>query len=666
MRTLGRAGPARRPQQRGRAAAAWRRLGRRQRRGGRRARAVGAGGVGGVEEGGRKQAGGAPSPPPPTSPRSPVRRRRAGGSAGLAPERGWLLLAGAPDDGPGARAASPCRRAAPAARGFPWRRRRRAGPRRLGRAEPRREPACAASSPAGAWSRRAPGPPLRWRARRSAPSRCALSRGEAPNVSGTAAVGAAPTVTTPDIFHLPVPRSRCGNGSVKTCVCEFFISMSETIKYNDDDHKTVFLKTLNEQRLEGEFCDIAIVVEDVKFRAHRCVLAACSTYFKKLFKKLEVDSSSVIEIDFLRSDIFEEVLNYMYTAKISVKKEDVNLMMSSGQILGIRFLDKLCSQKRDVSSPEENTQSKSKYCLKINRPMGEPNDTQDDEVEEIGDHDDSPSDVTVEGTPPSQEDGKSPTTTLRVQEAILKELGSEEVRKVNCYGQEVEPMETTESKDLGSQTPQALTFNDGISEVKDEQTPGWTTAAGDMKFEYLLYGHREHIVCQACGKTFSDEARLRKHEKLHTADRPFVCEMCTKGFTTQAHLKEHLKIHTGYKPYSCEVCGKSFIRAPDLKKHERVHSNERPFACHMCDKAFKHKSHLKDHERRHRGEKPFVCSSCTKAFAKASDLKRHENNMHSERKQVTTANSIQSETEQLQAAAMAAEAEQQLETIACS
>lgn len=39
--------------------------------------------------------------------------------------------------------------------------------------------------------------------------------------------------------------------------------------------------------------------------------------------------------------------------------------------------------------------------------------------------------------------------------------------------------------------------------------------------------------------------------------------------------------------------------------------------------------------------------------------------MHSERKQVTPS-AIQSETEQLQAAAMAAEAEQQLETIACS
>ncbi|KAG2457966.1 zinc finger and BTB domain-containing protein 14 [Polypterus senegalus] len=444
--------------------------------------------------------------------------------------------------------------------------------------------------------------------------------------------------------------------------------MSETVKYVDDEHKTVFLKILNEQRLEGEYCDIAVVVEDVKFRAHRCVLAACSNYFKKLFKKHDVDNSSVIEIDFLRSDIFEEVLNYMYTAKISVKKEDVNLMMSSGQILGIRFLDKLCTQKRDSSSPEEKgDHRKSKFTYDVDKmalPGADAHENQDDDVEVLGDQDDSPSDDAAEEAPSNPEGEKSPQTTLRVQEAILKELSSEEVHKVSCYGQDVEGMET-EPKDLGSQTPQTLTFADSISDVKDEQPPGWTTAASDMKFEYLLYGHREQLSCQICGKTFIDESRLRKHEKLHSADRPFICEMCNKAFTTHAHLKEHLKIHAGYKPYRCDVCGKSFIRAPDLKKHERVHSNERPFGCQMCDKAFKHKSHLKDHERRHRGEKPFVCSSCTKAFAKASDLKRHENNMHNERKQVPTSG-IQSETDQLQAAAMAAEAEQQLETIACT
>ncbi|KAJ8418819.1 hypothetical protein AAFF_G00003180 [Aldrovandia affinis] len=272
-----------------------------------------------------------------------------------------------------------------------------------------------------------------------------------------------------------------------------------------------------------------------------------------------------------------------------------------------------------------------------------------------------PSDDIVEEPQRNKELDKSPNSALRVQEAILKELASQEVHKVNCYDQDVEAMDT-ESKDMAGHTAQTLAFADSMNDIKDEQPPGWTTA-NDMKFEYLLYGHREQLACQVCGKNFIDENRLRKHEKLHSVDRPFICEICTKAFTTQAHLKEHLKIHTGFKPYRCDVCGKSFIRAPDLKKHERVHSNERPFGCQMCEKAFKHKSHLKDHERRHRGEKPFICGSCTKAFAKASDLKRHENNMHSERKQLS-ASSLQSETEQLQAAAMAAEAEQ-LQSIAC-
>uniref|UniRef100_A0A8C6M8Y1 Zinc finger and BTB domain containing 14 n=1 Tax=Nothobranchius furzeri TaxID=105023 RepID=A0A8C6M8Y1_NOTFU len=402
--------------------------------------------------------------------------------------------------------------------------------------------------------------------------------------------------------------------------------MAETVKYVDDEHKSIFLKLLNEQRLEGEHCDIAVVVEDVKFRAHRCVLAACSNYFKKLFKKHEVDNSSVIEIDFIRSDIFEEVLNYMYTAKISVKKKDVNLMMSSGQILGIRFLDKLCSQKRDLSSEE-----KEKFPYDIVKMALPPEAQLAADSEDLGEHEDTPTDDLIEASA-NQELDKSPNTALHVQEAILKELTNDDVHKVACYNQDVVAEMEAGPKDLGPEhhATQTLTFADSMGEVKDEQAPGWSTATTDMKFEYLLYGHRDQLACQVCGKTFLDESKLRKHEKLHSAERPFACEICAKAFTTHAHLKEHLKIHTGFKPYRCDVCGKSFIRAPDLKKHERVHSNERPFACQMCDKA--------------------------------SDLKRHENNMHSERKQL---NSLQSDTETLQAAALAAE-EQHLENISCS
>ncbi|XP_070296310.1 zinc finger and BTB domain-containing protein 14 [Salvelinus sp. IW2-2015] len=123
--------------------------------------------------------------------------------------------------------------------------------------------------------------------------------------------------------------------------------MGEFLKYIDYDHKTSFLKMLNQQRMEGDHCDVVVVVENVEFRAHRCVLAACSIYFKKLFKKQNDVDNSIVELDFIRSDIFEEVLNYMYTARLAVRKKDINLMMSSGQVLGIAFLDNLCSQKRE-------------------------------------------------------------------------------------------------------------------------------------------------------------------------------------------------------------------------------------------------------------------------------------------------------------------------------
>ncbi|KAG7277159.1 hypothetical protein CRUP_022622 [Coryphaenoides rupestris] len=121
----------------------------------------------------------------------------------------------------------------------------------------------------------------------------------------------------------------------------FTCNMSDLLRYIDYDHKATFLKMLNQQRMEGEHCDVVVVVENIEFRAHRCVLAACSNYFKKLFKKQSDEDNSIVELDFIRSDIFEEVLNYMYTARLAVRKKDINMMMSSGQILGINFLDNL-------------------------------------------------------------------------------------------------------------------------------------------------------------------------------------------------------------------------------------------------------------------------------------------------------------------------------------
>lgn len=156
--------------------------------------------------------------------------------------------------------------------------------------------------------------------------------------------------------------------------------------------------------------------------------------------------------------------------------------------------------------------------------------------QELGEHDDAPgADDLVEAST-NQELDKSPNAALHVQEAILKELTNEDVHKVNmarfcwnlflseasmltsvislqvsCYDQDVVSEMEAEPKELGAEhhATQTLTFTDSIGEVKDEAAPGWSAAAADMKFEYLLYGHREQLACQVCGKTFLDENRLR-------------------------------------------------------------------------------------------------------------------------------------------------------------
>lgn len=99
-----------------------------------------------------------------------------------------------------------------------------------------------------------------------------------------------------------------------------------------------------------------------------------------------------------------------------------------------------------------------------------------------------------------------------------------------------------EPKELGQEhhTTQTLAFADSMGEVKDEQPPSWSTATADMKFEYLLYGHREQLACQVCGKTFPDESRLAyvHHTRQHT--RTVVCTSGDGTTCLTTRLPSHL------------------------------------------------------------------------------------------------------------------------------
>ncbi|NXG11546.1 KAISO regulator, partial [Sakesphorus luctuosus] len=107
------------------------------------------------------------------------------------------------------------------------------------------------------------------------------------------------------------------------------------ISATDTQYSSVLLQSLNEQRDHGLFCDVTVIVEDRKFRAHRNILSASSTYFHQLFSV----AGQVVELSFVRAEIFAEILNYIYSSKIiSVRSDLLDELIKSGQQLGVKFI----------------------------------------------------------------------------------------------------------------------------------------------------------------------------------------------------------------------------------------------------------------------------------------------------------------------------------------
>ena len=105
--------------------------------------------------------------------------------------------------------------------------------------------------------------------------------------------------------------------------------------------------------------------------------------------------------------------------------------------------------------------------------------------------------------------------------------------------------------------------------------------------------------CRFCQKEFKHVSDLRKHERVHTGDRPFKCDLCGKVFTLSYSLRVQKQSYTGDRPFKCDVCGMSFAKSYYLRIHKRTHTGEKPHKCKICGTSFTQSSSLRRHERIH-------------------------------------------------------------------
>ena len=147
----------------------------------------------------------------------------------------------------------------------------------------------------------------------------------------------------------------------------------------------------------------------------------------------------------------------------------------------------------------------------------------------------------------------------------------------------------------------------------------------EFKFKPLPTSVKQTYPCKCCGRCFSQMTKLRKHEKIHSGERPFVCKFCGKSFIENSKLTLHLRTHTGEKPYQCVLCQKTFSVVSNLHKHMTIHSGVKPFVCIVCGRGFTQNVNLKSHMRIHTGERdPYKCDVCKRRFGRIEDARTHD------------------------------------------
>ncbi|XP_028453629.1 kelch-like protein 10 isoform X1 [Perca flavescens] len=107
----------------------------------------------------------------------------------------------------------------------------------------------------------------------------------------------------------------------------------------------------NDLRLEGEFCDAVIKVEDFEFQIHRIVLCKCSPYFLALFRRWSTPDKKVFDIPGLSPDMMQLIIEFAYTGSVSVTEDNAQeLLLAADQLnvmdivqIGCEFLgEQLC------------------------------------------------------------------------------------------------------------------------------------------------------------------------------------------------------------------------------------------------------------------------------------------------------------------------------------
>ncbi|XP_020795760.1 zinc finger and BTB domain-containing protein 7A isoform X1 [Boleophthalmus pectinirostris] len=448
------------------------------------------------------------------------------------------------------------------------------------------------------------------------------------------------------------------------------------------EHSADILGSLNKQRLTGLLCDVLLVAQDREFPAHRSVLASCSSYFHKLFTSgAAADQQNIYNIDFVAAEALGALLEFAYTATLTVSHNSVADILAAARLLEIPPVQDVCTHLLDTKvlspsidcDPKDGDEGKGcggqdkgnrvrarEYLESFQRGVHWSSSCSTPELRDVPTHLHfnhgnggipsngvfsgpgeyySPLPLALAPTPtqePEDEDDDEEDdddgNTIQGNGASLPSTYYPPPQNGHYYlpaesrlGQEAEMEDENKELMVRERGPASALLQqmmDSIERQKKRVLAGEDLGDGDeadVEF-YLNYFNSTQHEDPASAAVTQGQQPLWLSRSSAGPDRVEKATGERGGTAGGAGGERKMRSKAFQK---CPICSKVIQGAGKLPRHIRTHTGEKPYECTICKVRFTRQDKLKVHMRKHTGEKPYLCTQCGAAFAHNYDLKNH-------------------------------------------
>ncbi|XP_008849100.1 zinc finger and BTB domain-containing protein 38 [Nannospalax galili] len=390
------------------------------------------------------------------------------------------------------------------------------------------------------------------------------------------------------------------------------MSLSRDLK--DDFHSDTVLSILNEQRIRGILCDVTIIVEDTKFKAHSNVLAASSLYFKNIFWSHTICiSSHVLQLDDLKAEVFTEILNYIYSSTVVVKRQEtVTDLAAAGKKLGISFLEDLsdrnfsnspgpyvfCITEKGVVKEEKNERRHEEPAI-----TSGPRITNAFSIIETENSNNMFSPLDLRASFKKVSDSMKTANLCLERTNVCHEAEPVRTLAEHSYAvssitetyrsQPVQEQESSSPGKTGKEKGEALatkakacrkpktlsTPQDSNSATENTPLPPASSPEANQEKERspqpaAILSHSKSPSNEGVDFPREDENQPSDAPGQPAAEVPplvYNCSCCSKSFDSSTLLSAHMQLHKPtQEPFVCKLCNKQFTTLNRLDRHEQI------------------------------------------------------------------------------------------------